>query len=240
VHRQTLTNWLADLKGFLPILRLRPIILKTYPARKVFLERQLFHRQVYVFKYHRAKAELVLESSPRHASFRPLLAFLEAVPKDTPHALFRDERSRASTHKPKFDLLGVEITPKENAAVKNAKFVLQAVATNKLRHEVLQEFMLVNDSVTVAVEVPIVLSAKDVRHYRDALGFQIPFTLDASDVITGHIDIVQIRNGMIHILDYKPDAKKIKPIEQLTIYALALSRQIRTPAPRLQMRLVRR
>lgn len=30
---------------------------------------------------------------------------------------------------------------------------------------------------------------------------------------------------MIHILDYKPDAKKVKPIEQLTIYALALSRR---------------
>jgi hypothetical protein len=35
---------------------------------------------------------------------------------------------------------------------------------------------------------------------------------------------VQIRYGLIHILDYKPGAKKIKPIEQLTIYALALSR----------------
>jgi hypothetical protein len=200
-------------------------MLKRFP-RSAFLERQLFHRQVYAFKYHRAKAALLVESSPGHASFRPLLKYLEAVPKETPHALFRDERSRASTHKPKFDLGGVEITPKENAAIKNAKFVLQAVATNKLRHEVVQEFMLVNDSVTVAVEVPIILTAKDVRHYRDALGFQIPFTLDAADAITGHIDIVQIRNGMIHILDYKPDAKKIKPIEQLTIYALALSRQI--------------
>jgi hypothetical protein len=50
----------------------------------------------------------------------------------------------ASTHKAKFDLEGVEITPKENAAIKNAKFVLQAVANNKLRHEVLQEFMLVS------------------------------------------------------------------------------------------------
>ena len=29
---------------------------------------------------------------------------------------------------------------------------------------------------------------------------------------------------MIHILDYKPSAIKARPIEQLTIYALALSR----------------
>ena len=43
-------------------------------------------------------------------------------------------------------------------------------------------------------------------------------------LLTGHIDIVQIRNGMVHILDYKPNASKEKPIEQLTWYALALSR----------------
>ena len=43
-------------------------------------------------------------------------------------------------------------------------------------------------------------------------------------LITGHIDLVQVRNGQIHILDYKPNAAKEKPIEQLTLYAMALSR----------------
>ena len=43
-------------------------------------------------------------------------------------------------------------------------------------------------------------------------------------LITGHIDILQIRNGQIHILDYKPRAEKERPIEQLTLYAMALSR----------------
>ena len=42
--------------------------------------------------------------------------------------------------------------------------------------------------------------------------------------MTGHIDLIQIRNGAIHILDYKPNAAKERPIEQLTWYALALSR----------------
>ena len=84
--------------------------------------------------------------------------------------------------------------------------------------------MLLNDSATVAVEVPVVLTAADIAHFRNVLHFDIPFTLPADGVITGHIDFVQIRNGMIHILDYKPGAKTDKPIEQLTIYALALSR----------------
>jgi len=43
-------------------------------------------------------------------------------------------------------------------------------------------------------------------------------------LITGHIDLLQIRNGQIHILDYKPNAVKEQPIDQLTIYAMALSR----------------
>ena len=34
-----------------------------------------------------------------------------------------------------------------------------------------------------------------------------------------------MRNGQVHILDYKPDAAPVKPIEQLMIYALALARR---------------
>jgi hypothetical protein len=37
---------------------------------------------------------------------------------------------------------------------------------------------------------------------------------------------LQARNGAIHILDYKPDARTNKPIAQLTIYALALTRLV--------------
>jgi len=44
--------------------------------------------------------------------------------------------------------------------------------------------------------------------------------------ITGHIDFLQARNGAIHILDYKPDARTNKPIAQLSIYALALTRLV--------------
>jgi len=64
-------------------------------------------------------------------------------------------------------------------------------------------------------------SAKGKNLKKDNVGtetFQIP------SLLTGHIDIVQVRNGQIHLLDYKPKAKKEKPIEQLTWYALDLSR----------------
>ena len=86
--------------------------------------------------------------------------------------------------------------------------------------------MLINDSVTVAVEVPVFLTRGDVDHYRTN-GFNLDFE---SDVITGHIDFLQIRNGHIHILDYKPEAKKETHAHvQITIYALALARRTGLP-----------
>src|SRR3989338_11182804 len=101
---------------------------------------------------------------------------------------------------------------------------MQAVANNKLRHQTLQEFMLVNDSVTVAAEVPVLLDEDDVLHFRNSLNFNVPLQLSEGQVITGHIDLLQVRNGMIHIMDYKPSARKARPVDQLMIYALALSR----------------
>jgi len=89
-----------------------------------------------------------------------------------------------------------------------AGFALQTVTSNRRRHDELQRFMLTADSVTVAVEVPIFLALDNT-----------------SEVVTGHIDFLQIRNGTIHILDYKPGARHEKPIAQLMTYALALSQR---------------
>jgi len=86
--------------------------------------------------------------------------------------------------------------------------------------------MLVNDSVTVAVEIPVFLTREDLSYYRSR-GFDLEFE---SDIITGHIDFLQIRNGYIHLLDYKPAARKETHAHvQLTIYALALARRARLP-----------
>ena len=82
-------------------------------------------------------------------------------------------------------------------------------------------FMITNDSVTVAAEVPIYLTRKVVTYFRIQHGLKISFDLEQT--LSGHIDLVQIRNGSIHILDYKPNAAKEKPIQQLMSYALALA-----------------
>ena len=148
--------------------------------------------------------------------------YLTEMATACPHALFQEEH-RASQAANAFDLAGVEIVEKQNLAPRIAHLALQAVTHNKRRHDELQRFMLLTDSVTVAVEVPIYLTRADITHMQQHLGFHIP--IDTAGTITGHIDVLQIRNGRVHILDYKPGAIHERPIAQLMVYALALSRR---------------
>ena len=142
----------------------------------------------------------------------------------------------------KFDTADMIVKSKTNYANRLAAFVLQATPDNKARHEAVQRFFLANDSVTVATEVPVYIRREDIEHMQNVLKFKVleegglrfkgdkEHRLNAQAIsargrlLTGHIDLVQIRNGQVYILDYKPGASKERPIEQLTWYALALSR----------------
>lgn len=224
LNNQTISNWLSYYKEYLPFLRMRTFIEKKYDRKEIFSETRMFHGQIYGFKYHRAKLESIIDESFKHYKFKPLIEFLELALAECPHHVFKDSKLRASEYKDVFNLDQVRITSRPNTASKMANLVLQAVADNKLRHEILQEFMIVNDSVTVSTEIPVLLDRDDVLHYKNELNFEVPLELQEEEIITGHIDILQVRNGSIHIIDYKPSAKKVKPIDQLTIYAIALSR----------------
>jgi ATP-dependent exoDNAse (exonuclease V) beta subunit len=88
--------------------------------------------------------------------------------------------------------------------------------------------MLINDSVTVANEVPMWLTEADIAALENEHGIEFAPRCGAAErVIPGHMDFLQVRNGAVHILDYKPDARTNKPIAQLAIYALALTRRVR-------------
>ena len=160
--------------------------------------------------------------------FAPLADFLEHVPTDCPHELFSGEgnsKARASQAGATFaDTTHAIVNIRENAATETAALIIPAVGNNKLRHETLQRFMLANDSVTLAVEIPIWLRESDIAAIEARWGISLaPKVSEGERVITGHIDFLQVRNGAVHLLDYKPDATTNKPFAQLTIYALALS-----------------
>jgi ATP-dependent exoDNAse (exonuclease V) beta subunit len=83
---------------------------------------------------------------------------------------------------------------------------------------------LANDSTTLAIEVPTWLAPADIAALESEHGIKLLPPESGAASITGHIDFLQVRNGAVHILDYKPHARTDKPIAQLMIYALALTK----------------
>jgi transposase-like protein len=240
VSPSTITNWLHEYRRQCSYARLRSAGLAQFPAEQTVRSIKLYHRQIYCFAYHRPKLHFLRTgtlddkrqgSDSSTSRFSALADFLESVPTNCAHDLFRrddDPKARASQAQPEFaDVSRIIVNRKENAATETAALIIPAVGNNNLRHETLQRFMLATDSVTIAIEIPIWLTEPDIA----ALEREYHIELAASDghkprVITGHIDFLQVRNGAVHILDYKPDARTNKPIAQLAIYALALTRLV--------------
>ena len=164
---------------------------------------------------------------------------MERVPSICPHDLFADS-SRASQLPPIHQPQPPRRRRKGKLRDPHGGARDAHVGDNRLRHETLQRFMLANDSVTVAVEMPIWLAAEDIEALEIEHGIGLLPEGQEPRVLTGHIDFLQVRNGAVHILDYKPDARTNKPIAQLTLYALALTRLAGSAPVRHQMRLVQR
>jgi ATP-dependent exoDNAse (exonuclease V) beta subunit len=228
IPERTISSWLTEYRPLTTYARLRLASRKLFEPEALIRTRTFHHPQVYRFQVHRAKLELLIKPTSNSAThsdleFAPLRTYLSSIETHFPHHLFQATGHRSS----KFPAqLHPPITRKENHATRLAALALPTAPNNKSRHETLQHFMLANDSVTVAVEVPVFLAQEDITYYRRC-GFDLAFE---SDVITGHIDFLQIRNEHIHILDYKPEARKETHAHvQLTIYALALARRIGLP-----------
>jgi len=256
ISASTLSNWIHEFSDRMPFLRMRDFAMQKYTPFNMVTTATLAHRQLYKFRFHHAKCELIMQENFHHKTFAPLKEFLELVNSECPHQYFSAKNDevgimRASELNTRvkspltFSKTAMIVRGKRNYATMMAEFVLQSVKDRTKRHEALQKYFLYNDSVTIATEVPVYLTRDDLEHMQTQLGFEvyrpapdIARPLESGDLgtgddgtgtglpklVTGHIDFLQIRNGMVHILDYKPKAEKEKPIEQLTLYAMALSR----------------
>jgi PD-(D/E)XK nuclease superfamily len=224
VPGKTFRLWYAAHKPICTYRTIRDQIKRLIEPDGLMEKYYLQHRQVYVYTLHYGKLDLLF-TYPYHRSYEPLRDYLASVTRrNFPHHLFTpDDPVRSSTYPVR---LSAAVTRKENYATKLAALALQIAPSNKKRHETLQRFMLLNNSATIAVEVPIYLTPDDFAYFR-IRGFTFPF---GNHPITGHIDCLQLRAGFLHILDYKPEARKEKhAVTQLTIYAMALSRRTGLP-----------
>lgn len=241
VPRRTITDWIASYRGITTFHALRTEALVQFRNAMV-KERTLEHQQIYQYKLHRAKLALLQDSISLNA-YEKLERYLECVFEDFPDHLFEDAHSRDleqddnidTTESPtalrcsesNFATLPLTITEKQNLANDLAALGLLLARRNRDRHTSVEEFMLANDSSTVACEVPVYLTRGEIAYYK-SVGFFVDLP-ESHRPITGHIDLVQLRNGHIHLLDYKPKASAIHPVNQLVVYAMALASRTRLP-----------
>jgi transposase-like protein len=243
VPRRTISHWISGYRSITTFHRLRAAAIVQFGPR-MLQERALQHQQIYQYKVHLAKLALTAPVIPAHVAAR-VRNYLLSVFEDFPDFLFQDdgtanlERRETPGDKPpqpppamrssksRFEIFPIAPVEKQNLANDLAALGLLLARKNKDRHASVQDFMLANDSCTVACEVPVYLTAEEIAYYKSR-GFFVTLP-ETPKPITGHIDVVQARNGLIHLLDYKPKARHVDPVNQLVVYALAFASRTRLP-----------
>ncbi|MBS3150753.1 IS1 family transposase [Candidatus Woesearchaeota archaeon] len=230
VPQRTISEWLKQYKDTCTFRRLRNEAKKLYSPDNIIDQYEFLHNNLnYKYQIHNFKLNYLAVNNEK---LQRLKLYLEKIPtKDFPHHIFKsnheikEKSDRAS--QADFKILNIKPLSKQNLANKLCKLALNLAKTNKERHQSIQDFFIANDSTTIAAEIPIYLTHDDLLYFSSR-----NFNLNPNDFktpITGHMDILQIRNNLIHILDYKPNANKENPVHQLTIYALALASKAKLP-----------
>jgi len=200
--KSSVHSWIHEFRYLCPIASLRS---SFYRYNDVLFNKQFEHENLdYEFMYHRYKLDVFAGKR-----YPDLLSYIARFKDGCPDEFF-EIGERCS--QPKFEV-NVKAKKKVNLACKMAGFAVQAAKDNRERHMLVERFMLINDTATIACEVPVWYWEKSI-----------------DNGVTGHIDILQVRNDRVYILDYKPGAAKDKKAPwQLYHYALALSFRTKMP-----------
>ncbi len=199
----TLNSWISRHQDELPFTKLR----KRYDLdpNQTIKTRKLFHPQPYFFRVHTLKLNI------KGKQFPELKQYINNMLNNPMDHLFQSKKVlRASELANTLNIPKPAIRAvKDSPASRMTDLALELAKTKSERHQKVEEFFLVNDSATVAVEVPVYLTEKES-------GFKKP--------LTGHIDLIQVRGNRIHILDYKPE-KGGNVENQLALYAKCLKKR---------------
>jgi len=200
--KSTIYPWINEFQDICPISTLRDGF-SSY--ENVLFTKRFEHENLdYEFMYHKYKLDVFVRKR-----FPGLADYITRFEKGCPDVFF-EVGERCS--KPSFEA-EAKVRRASNLACRMADFAVKAAEDNRGRHKLVETFMVINDRATVACEVPV--------WYWDK-------TIDNG--VTGHIDLLQVRNDLVYILDYKPDASKDKKAPwQLYHYARALSFRTKVP-----------
>ena len=203
-------SWIKDYYKICNYQKIRSYILKNHNGGIIDAFSFNHHNLTYNFMFHKPKLKFLCDKYPN------LLNYILKMKELYPRNFFNKDKKHSNL---KLDI-DFRREGRYNQACKLADFSLRACNKNFERHKVIENFMLINDSSTIACEVPVWFWEK----YFDV-------------GICGYIDILQIRRGNIYVLDYKPDDSKDNEeniASQLFFYASGLS--FRTKIPLMKFR----
>ncbi len=212
ITKSSIQRWIQEYQGICTYASLRAGLMKRYGKDSVVSKTFDYRGLAYNFKYHKGKLEVLGREYPS------LVSFIKRCEAGCP-PFFNAIENRCSQ-------LGLEVTIEktvsvsENQMCRRAALAVSSAPTKKKRHSLVENFMLINDDATVAVEVPVWLWEKNLKLS-----------------IAGHIDLIQIAQGQVYILDYKPDAAQEKEehvASQLYLYASGLSFRTSIPLSRIR------
>lgn len=170
----------------------------------------LEHGTVYNYSINQERLEKLSEGV-----FFPLRMYLDRVFEKCPSALFLGNGPRSSQLRIPLNVKMEQIENHEicrmtDTALKDSPWLTA--------HEKVQTYMLLNDAHSIAAEIPVW-----INYFEEPA---LAPLLKSTHPLTGHIDLVQIKDGKIWILDFKPRAAKEKwAATQIYFYARMLAKR---------------
>ncbi|MHA1483598.1 MAG: hypothetical protein ACTSQA_09245 [Candidatus Heimdallarchaeaceae archaeon] len=138
---------MKELKRICTYNKIRPEIAKNY-EQKILISKTFKHNDLaYNFKFHKPKLEMLCKNN----GFSSLATYIKNFENGCPE-FFEDIENRCSQTRIK---VKIKRESRYNNACRLAEFSLKSCDVNSKRHSVVENFMLINDSSTIACEVPI-------------------------------------------------------------------------------------
>ena len=201
----TIYSWTKRFEKDLTFIKLRRKM--NLDPENIIQKKNFQHRQIVPFAYHMPKVNI------QSKTFPGIKRYIDWINRSLPDRMFL-EGPRMSTYKMKIDH---EIKPVNNRLPKLTKLALER-SSDTSPHNSVESFFLINDSSTVATELPVFLNPSEIEE----ISKNVP--------ITGHIDMLQARFGKIYILDYKPNLNHPENYStQLHLYREAVRRRMNIP-----------
>lgn len=203
---RTIYSWIRRFGDKLDFSELR----KKYDIHpdEVIKEKVFNHQQVFPFRYHSLKLNIFNRTYPG------MKRYINWVERSLPDRMFLNG-PRASTFRRAKE---IPVKEKEDKITELCRLSLLRMSNRNSAHDSIESFILINDSITVCTELPVFLNPSESKD----LGIRVP--------LTGHIDIIQMKDNKIRILDYKPNLNRPENFaSQLDLYRRCFSRRTSIP-----------